>query len=80
MDVTGGEWNVSGEGESSDFTGLACRRGELPQDIAGVWVELHDSSLGNLDRMLREQTRLPVSIAVDPLNCVVLGTGAALRN
>jgi rod shape-determining protein MreB and related proteins len=35
--------------------------------------------LGNLDLVLRHATRLPVSIADDPLICVVLGTGRALE-
>jgi rod shape-determining protein MreB len=35
--------------------------------------------LGNLDYVLRHATGLPVSIADDPLSCVVLGTGRALE-
>ena len=34
--------------------------------------------LQNLDVSLREETRLPVMIAEDPLSCVVLGTGRVL--
>jgi rod shape-determining protein MreB len=34
--------------------------------------------LGNLDYVLRHATGLPVSIAEDPLTCVVRGTGRAL--
>ena len=34
--------------------------------------------LGNLDYVLRHATGLPVSIADDPLTCVVHGTGQAL--
>ena len=34
--------------------------------------------LGNLDMVLREETRLPVMIAEDPMSCVVLGTGRVL--
>jgi rod shape-determining protein MreB len=35
--------------------------------------------LSNLDYVLRHATGLPVSIADDPLSCVVLGTGRALE-
>ena len=35
--------------------------------------------LGNMDFILRHATGLPVSIADDPLSCVVLGTGRALE-
>ena len=37
------------------------------------------SLLGNLDTVLRRATSLPVSIAEDPLLCVVMGTGRALE-
>ena len=37
------------------------------------------SLLGNLDKVLRRATSLPVSIAEDPLLCVVMGTGRALE-
>jgi rod shape-determining protein MreB len=36
--------------------------------------------LRNLDRVLRHTTRLPVSIAENPFDCVALGTGAALEH
>ena len=35
--------------------------------------------LGDLDRALREQTGLAVSIAEESLNCVAMGTGRALE-
>ena len=35
--------------------------------------------LGNLDSVLRHATGLPVSIAENPLSCVVLGSGRALE-
>jgi len=34
--------------------------------------------LKNLDQRIREETGLPVSIADDPLTCVVMGTGKLL--
>ena len=35
--------------------------------------------LKDLDQVLRNATNLPVSIAEDPLSCVVLGTGHTLE-
>ena len=35
--------------------------------------------LGNMDEVLRRATGLPVSLADDPLSCVVMGTGRALE-
>ena len=37
------------------------------------------SLLINLDKVLRRAASLPVSVAEDPLLCVVLGTGRALE-
>ena len=36
--------------------------------------------LRNLDVVLRERTGLPVTVAEDPLKCVVLGSGKVLEN
>jgi len=36
--------------------------------------------LQNLDVLLREETKLPVTITEDPLSTVVLGSGRALDN
>ncbi len=54
---------------------------ELAADIVdrGIVLTGGGALLGNLDRTLREQTGLPVSIAGDPLSCVVLGTGRCLE-
>ncbi|MFM8501931.1 MAG: rod shape-determining protein, partial [Fluviibacter sp.] len=35
--------------------------------------------LRDLDRLLREETGLPVMVAEDPLTCVVRGCGIALE-
>ena len=35
--------------------------------------------LREIDTVLREATGLPISIAEDPLSCVVLGTGRCLE-
>ena len=54
---------------------------ELAADIVerGIMLTGGGSLLGNLDKVLRRSTSLPVSIAEDPLLCVVLGTGIALE-
>jgi rod shape-determining protein MreB len=54
---------------------------ELAADIVDKGVVLTGGGglLGNLDYVLRHSTGLPVSIAEDPLSCVVLGTGRALE-
>jgi rod shape-determining protein MreB and related proteins len=54
---------------------------ELSADIVerGIMMTGGGSLLGNLDKVLRRATSLPVSIAEDPLLCVVIGTGKALE-
>ena len=54
---------------------------ELAADIveSGIMLTGGGSLLGNLDIVLRRSTSLPVSIAEDPLLCVVIGTGKALE-
>ena len=53
---------------------------ELASDIVdrGIFLAGGGALLRNLDALLREETNLPVTIAEDPLTCVVLGTGKAL--
>ena len=53
---------------------------ELAGDIydRGIVMAGGGALLRNLDDLLREETGLPVSIAEDPLSCVVLGSGKAL--
>ena len=54
---------------------------ELAADIVdkGLVLTGGGALLGNIDYVLRHATGLPVSIADDPLSCVVLGTGRALE-
>jgi len=54
---------------------------ELAADIVdkGIVLTGGGALLGNIDHVLRHATGLPVSIADDPLSCVVLGTGRALE-
>jgi rod shape-determining protein MreB len=53
---------------------------ELSADISdrGIVLTGGGALLRNLDKRIREETGLPVSIAEDPLACVVLGTGKML--
>ncbi|MBN1960062.1 MAG: rod shape-determining protein [Deltaproteobacteria bacterium] len=53
---------------------------ELAADIVdkGIVLAGGGALLSNLDVVLREETRLPVMIADDPLSCVVLGSGRVL--
>ena len=54
---------------------------ELAADIVDKGIVLTGGGglLSNLDFVLRHATGLPVSLADDPLSCVVLGTGRALE-
>ena len=55
---------------------------ELGSDIAGKGMVLTGGGalLRDLDRLLMEETGLPVIVADDPLTCVVRGSGMALEN
>lgn len=55
---------------------------ELAADIVdkGIILTGGGALLKNLDKVLREETGLPVSIADEALSCVALGTGRALEH
>jgi rod shape-determining protein MreB and related proteins len=55
---------------------------ELAADIVDKGIVLTGGGglLTNMDFVLRHATGLPVSIAEDPLSCVVMGTGRALED
>ena len=57
-----------------------CDR-ELAADIAehGMMLSGGGALLHNLDKLLREETGIPVTIAEDPLTCVACGGGRALE-
>jgi len=55
---------------------------ELAADIVdkGIVLTGGGSLLKNMDVLLREETKLPITITEDPLSTVVLGSGKALDN
>ncbi|MFA6807546.1 MAG: rod shape-determining protein [Eubacteriales bacterium] len=55
---------------------------ELASDIMdrGIIMAGGGSLLRNLDRLIADETGIPVHIAEDPLSCVALGTGKVLEN
>jgi len=55
---------------------------ELAADIVdkGIVLTGGGALLTDIDRVLREHTGLPVSVAEEPLSCVALGTGRALED
>ena len=54
---------------------------ELAADILdrGIVMSGGGALLRGLDRLLAEETEMPVQVAEDPLTCVARGTGMALE-
>jgi rod shape-determining protein MreB len=54
---------------------------ELAADIMeqGIMITGGGSLLAGLDRRISSETGMPVNVAVDPLNSVVIGSGHALE-
>ena len=55
---------------------------ELSADISdrGIFLTGGGALLKNFDKRIRDETGLPVTIAENPLTCVVLGTGKMLHD
>jgi rod shape-determining protein MreB len=55
---------------------------ELAADIMdrGIVLTGGGALLRNLDKMISDETSMPVVIAEDPLDCVAIGTGKALEH
>ena len=60
---------------------LGAHGPELAADIVdkGIVLTGGGSLLGNIDVLLGHATGLPVTLADEPLSCVVLGTGRCLE-
>ena len=61
------------------FTNL--RAADLSSDIYenGIYLAGGGALLEGFDRLIAQETHMPVHIANDPLSCVVLGTGQVLE-
>jgi rod shape-determining protein MreB len=55
---------------------------ELASDVmeAGIMLTGGGALLNGLDKLLAEETGIPVHVANEPLNCVVVGTGLVLEH
>ena len=55
---------------------------ELAADVMerGIVLTGGGALLKNLDRVISDETNMPVFIAEEPLDCVAIGTGKALDN
>ena len=55
---------------------------ELSADLVDMGLVLTGGGalLKNIDKLISQDTGLPVTIADDPLSCVAVGTGKALEN
>ncbi|WP_070120814.1 rod shape-determining protein [Bacillus marinisedimentorum] len=55
---------------------------ELAADIMdrGIVLTGGGALLRNLDKVISDETKMPVLVAEDPLDCVAIGTGKALEN
>jgi len=63
------------------FKGILCAKEfDRPAIALGISFLAIGALLKNIDKLISQDTGLPVTIADDPLSCVAIGTGRALEN
>ena len=65
-------------GETIEYSSLHACRSTL-EDPTGIVVTGGGALLRNIDKLIMEETGLPVLIADDPLTCVARGGGRILE-
>ena len=83
--VIGLEIHVQLSTKSKLFSGGSTGFGAEPNthvDLIDMGLVLTGGGalLKNIDKLISQDTGLPVTIADDPLSCVAIGTGRALEN
>lgn len=78
--------NALNEPVTSILEGIKITLEKTPPELAadimehGIMLTGGGALLDGLDRLIKEETGMPVSIAEEPLDCVASGTGVALEN
>ena len=73
-----GRWPL-GRGGAAGVSGQRCSGLRSDGGLAGLVLTGGGALLQDLDRLLTEETGLPVIVADDPLSCVARGGGKAME-